>query len=171
MTIQIKSEDDIKIELIRLAKQINNDYKNVKCLDIICFINGASVFCSDLIRLLNIPIRLHHFGFSAYQQIPENGEIKIDQDLKSSIYMKDVLLLEGLIISGKTPFYLFNFFKSRNPSSIKLCALGIKKSLIEVDLNTDYYMFEFKDEWVEGYGIGSDNNKCLPYLVDARSTT
>ena len=164
----IESEINIKEDLLILAERINQEYKDVETLDVVCFMNGASVFCSDLMKLIRLPIRLHHFGFSSYNDMPLSGQVKIEQDLKGSIENRHVLLLEGLVISGRTPLYLFNFFKSRNPASLKLCAIGVKKENIAVDLNVDYYMYTFQDEWVEGYGIGGDTTKCLPYLVDIR---
>ena len=168
MPLLIKSEKIIKEKVEFLAEKLNQDYEKVDVLDIVCFVNGASMFCSDLIKLLTIPIRLHHFGFSSYDSMPRSGEVKIEQDLKESIEGRHVLLLEGLLISGRTPHYLFNFFKLRNPSSLKLCAIGLKKGKIEVDLEIDYCMFDFQDEWVEGYGIGGEGTKSLPHLVDVR---
>lgn len=164
----VKSEKIIKNQIEILATRLNQDYKDIGTLDIICFINGASVFCSDLVKLIKVPVRLHHFGFSPYQEIVSSGQVKIEQDLKNHIEDRDVLLLEGLVISGRTPLYLLNFFKSRNPASVKLCAVGVKRSKIEVELQVDYHMFDFEDEWIEGYGIGDSSKKCLPYLIDIR---
>ncbi len=168
MSSIIKSEAVIKDNIEILANRLNQQYKNIDTLDVICFINGASVFCSDLIKLITVPIRLHHFSFSPYQEMLSSGQVKIEQDLKDHIEDRHVLLLEGLVISGRTPLYLYNFFKSRNPASLKLCAIGVKKEQIEVNLEVDYYMFDFQDEWVEGYGIGKSDTKCLPYLVNVR---
>ena len=168
MLKQIKSNEEIKFALAELANIINYDYKDIKYLDVICFINGASIFCSDLVRLINVPIKLHHLGFSSYPNFPSSGEVKIEQDVKDTLENKHVLLLEGLVISGKTPLYLLNSFKLRNPASIKICAVGVKNESIEVDLDIDYSMFNFKDEWIEGYGIGNGKNKSLPYLIDSR---
>ena len=39
---------------------------------------------------------------------------------------------------------------------------------MEVALPIDYFMFDFDDEWIEGYGIGEGDTKSLPYLVDTR---
>jgi len=164
----IKSEKVIKESLEILANKINKDYKDIDVIDIICFVNGASIFCSDLIKLINIPTKLHYFKFSMYQDLPSNGEVQIDQDVTDSLQNKHILLLEGLVISGRTPLYLYNFFKLRNPASIKFCAVGIKKETIQVELNVDYHMFNFQDEWVEGYGIGNMENKILPCLVNVR---
>ena len=100
--------------------------------------------------------------------MPSNGQVKIEQDLKDHIEDRHVLLLEGLVISGRTPLYLFNFFKSRKPASLKLCAVGVKRKQIEVGLKVGYHMFDFEDEWIEGYGIGGISTKCLPYLIDIR---
>lgn len=168
MTSIIKSEKIIKENIEILASRLNQEYKDIDTLDVICFINGASVFCSDLIKLITVPIRLHHFGFSPYHDMPSSGQVKIEHDLKDHIEDRHVLLLEGLVISGRTPLYLFNFFQSRKPASLKLGAIGVKRKQIEVDLQVDYHMFDFEDEWIEGYGIGGSGTKCLPYLVDIR---
>ena len=146
----VKSKENIKEGLKILADKINKDYQHVDALDIICFVNGASIFCSDLVKLLDISIRIHHFEFSSYPNLPSSGEIKIEQDIRHSLEGKHILLMEGLDISGKTPLYLLNLFKLRNPRSIKLCALGIKKENIEVDLEINYYIYNFEDEWIEG---------------------
>mgnify|MGYP006085074619 CR=1 FL=1 len=165
---KIKSKEDIQCALENLASTINADYKDAKCLDIICFINGASFFSSDLVRFIDVPIKLHYLGFSSYSNFPSSGEVKIEQDVKDSLENKHILLLEGLVISGKTPLYLLNLFKLRNPASIKICAVGVKRESFEVNLDVDYHMFNFKDEWIEGYGIGNGKNKSLPYLADIR---
>ena len=78
----LKTNEDIKKELKKLAKKINRDFKNSDCLEIICFTNGATFFCSDLSRLLKIPININFFGFSSYEELPKSGEVKIEQDLK-----------------------------------------------------------------------------------------
>jgi len=167
----LKTNEDIKEDLKLLASKINNDYRNTECLEIICFLNGATFFCSDLARLLEVPNNINFFGFSSYEDLPKNGEVKIEQDLKKSIYKKDVLLLEGLTISGRTPFYLYNFFQSRNPRTLKFCTLGVKTAYLKVDLKIDYHIYEFENEWVEGYGIGKGSNKSLQNLVDVRSSS
>ena len=121
-------------------------------------------------RLLKIPININFFGFSSYEDLPKSGEVKIEQDLKNSIYQKDVLLLEGLTISGRTPLYLYNFFRRRNPKTLKFCTLGVKTVHLEVDLKIDYHIYEFENEWVEGYGIGKGSNKSLQNLIDVRNS-
>ena len=166
----LKTNKDIKKELKKLANKINRDFKKSDCLEIICFTNGATFFCSDLSRLLKIPININFFGFSSYEELPKSGEVKIEQDLKNSIYRKDVLLLEGLTISGRTPLYLYNFFRGRKPKTLKFCTLGVKTVHLEVDLKIDYYIYEFENEWVEGYGIGKGSNKSLQNLIDVRNS-
>ena len=40
----LKTNEDIKEDLKLLASKINNDYRNTECLEIICFLNGATFF-------------------------------------------------------------------------------------------------------------------------------
>ena len=92
----IKSEQAIKEKVELLAKQLNDDYKNIDILNIVCFLNGASLFCSDLIRLLKIPIKLHFFGFRSYGNMSPSGEVEIEKDLKYPLNGRHVLFTRGL---------------------------------------------------------------------------
>ena len=165
----LKTNEDIKEDLKLLASKINNDYRNTECLEIICFLNGATFFCSDLARLLEVPNNINFFGFSSYEDLPKNGEVKIEQDLKKSIYKKDVLLLEGLTISGRTLF-IFIIFSKQKSKNFEVLHSRVKTAYLEVDLKIDYHIYEFENEWVEGYGIGKGSNKSLQNLIDVRSS-
>lgn len=168
MTVVIKSEEVIKKKVEALAQQINRDYHNIDSLDLISLTNGASVFCADLMRKITVPVRLHHLGFSSYDDMPSSGQVQINCDLQYSIQDRHVLVLEGLVITGRTPAYVMKYLRLRAPASLRFCAVGIKPNRIEVELDIDYHMFEFDDEWVEGYGIGGVGTKGRAQLVDVK---
>ena len=163
----LKSHDEIAKSVIELSTVISTDYANSECLYLISLLNGGSVFCSDLMRALRIPVALHHFGFDSIPSQHGDGQVRITLDVHDDLRGKDVLIVEGLVISGKTPRYLVNYFTSRDPKSIEICAVGIKPTAREVGLEVKYNLFEFENEWVAGYGIGSGTDRSQPYLFDA----
>jgi len=159
------SEDEIAKKITKLAGQISEDYSG-KEIDVICLINGASFFCADLSRKITAPVRIHFFGFTSYTTPNDTGEVKITNDIAEALNGKHILIVEGIVVSGRTPKFVYEYFRLREPASIEYCAVGIKPNSLSVDLNIKYYAFEFESDLiVGGYGIGRGIEKSLPYLI------
>jgi hypoxanthine phosphoribosyltransferase len=59
---------------------------------------------------------------------------------------------------------------TREPASLKVCALLNKPSRREVDVPIDYLGFEIPDHFVCGYGIDADEQfRNLPYIAWVQS--
>jgi hypoxanthine phosphoribosyltransferase len=162
------TEDVIAKRVEEIADQINESYKD-KNLEILSFLNGGSIFYADLIRKLRIPVTVHPFGFQSYSPSPLSGEVEVTLDVKKSMMGKHILIIEGVVISGRTPKYIYDMLKLRNPASIEICAVGIKREALTVDLNVKYHAFEFGSEIVVGYGIGEGKEKSFPFLAERKS--
>lgn len=159
------SFEEIIMRIKEISTKISNDY-NGKDLHIVSMLNGASFFVTDMVKHLSIPTALHHFGFSSYKEANQTGEINITRDVAEPLYNKHILLIEGVVVSGRTPKFVRDYFSLRKPASIKICALGVKPKLLIPDLIIDYSCFEFADEVVVGYGIGTGHEKCFPFLIN-----
>jgi hypoxanthine phosphoribosyltransferase len=164
MTPQLFSAEQIEARLQDLAGQINADYAG-RTVDIVYMLNGASIFTADLARHLTVPIRLHALGFSSYPAPNASGEVRLTLDVTEPLHSRDVLLVEGIIVSGRTPKYITDIFRLRQPASLALCALGVKPKALAVDLPVAYHAFSFGSEVVVGYGVGEGGEKALPYLA------
>ena len=161
-------EQQIQQRVGELAKQISTDYEG-KTLDVICLINSASLFCADLVRQLTIPTRLHFLGFSSYPTASLSGEVRITQDINEPLFGRHVLVVEGIIVSGRTPRYVLDLIGLRQPESLSMCALGVKPAQLSVDLPLKYIAFELGSEIAMGYGIGSGTQKVLRSLVEGHA--
>ena len=94
-----------------------------------------------------------------------SGVVRIAKDLDESIEGKDVLIVEDIIDSGRTLYYLIDVLKKRNPKSIQLCTLLDKPERRERDVKVDYVGFEIPDEFVVGYGLDyAQKYRNLPYI-------
>ena len=162
----IATDANIRERVAEIAKRISGDYAG-KTLDVVGMLNGASVFCVDLVRQITVPTRLHWLGFTSYPQGNPTGEVRMTLDVTEPLHSRDVLLVEGIVVSGRTPKYLMDLFALRQPASLALCALGKKPHLITVDLPIRYCAFEFADETVVGYGIGGGTDKTRVALIEA----
>ena len=157
--------DAISDRVAIVADQINRDYFGRE-IDIVCLTNAAIPFTSDLMRLLVVPARLHTLAFTSYSPATMSGEVRITLDIDESLYGRHVIMVEGMVISGRTPLYLMNLLRLRQPLSLELCAIGSKPAELSVDLVIKYCLFSFENEWVAGYGIGKGLERVLPNLID-----
>lgn len=164
-TTTLFSAEQISQRVKALALQIDADYFG-KELDIICLVNSASFFCADLVRQLTIKTRLHFLGFNSYSNSNSSGEIRLTLDVNEPLYKRHVLIVEGIIVSGRTPRYLLDAIGLRQPESLALCALGVKSQQLAVKLPLNYIGFELGNEIAVGYGIGAAHEKINKNLVE-----
>ena len=146
-------EEKIRARIKEMAKQIENDYKG-KTITVICILRGASVFFCDLVREINLDVRFEFMAVSSYGAgTTTSGEVRITKDLSTPLDGKDVIIVEDIIDSGSTLYYLKKMLEQRHPNSIKVCALLDKPSRRKVDFKGDYVGFEIEDKFVVGCGL------------------
>jgi len=91
--------------------------------------------------------------------------VRIAKDLDESIEGKDVLIVEDIIDSGNTLYYLMDVLQRRKPASLHLCTLLDKPDRRVKDVKVDYTGFEIPDEFVVGYGLDyAQKYRNLPYI-------
>ena len=79
---------------------------------------------------------------------------------------KDVLVVEGICASGRTLAYLLRNFQTRNPASIRVCALLAKQCPRSQELTLHYVGREIPDVFVVGYGLDRDERfRNLPHIA------
>jgi hypoxanthine phosphoribosyltransferase len=149
----IVDEASIQERLIELGKEINEAYEE-RDVAVIAIINGAIIFVADLIRQLNISMKLDCIRIANYRdddkpmQKPELID-KIRLDLKGL----DVLVLDDILDSGRTLSHVTEILKAMQPASVKTCVLLDKKTTRSVDFEADFVGFRIPDEFVVGYGL------------------
>lgn len=152
-----------------LADQISRDYAG-KELVLVCILKGAFVFLSDLIRHLRIPAQVDFVRLASYGSgMKTCGKIEMTKDVEIPLERKDVLIIEDIIDSGRTLLFLKKRLASRNPLSIKVCALLDKKSRREVEMEADYLGTDVDDIFIVGYGI--DFNEYYRHLPEIYHVT
>ena len=121
---------------------------------------------SDLIRQINIPLKIDFMMVSSYGNATEStGVVKIIKDIEQSISGKHLLIVEDIIDSGLTLKYLTEMLETRKPASIKLCTLLDKPARRKENVDVDYVGFEMPDEFLVGYGIDyAEYYRNLPYI-------
>jgi hypoxanthine phosphoribosyltransferase len=163
------STEEITAAIERLAQEIRAR-ESGKPLTVIAVMTGSIVFLADLIRKLDMPLRVgviqarSYFGTS-------RGELSVNLDMLPEITGHDVLLVDDIFDTGHTLQEVVQLLQDRSPRSIKSAVLVRKQGKQEVDLLPDYIGFEIPDVFVVGYGLDyNDTYRNLPYLAALEST-
>ena len=158
-------EETVEKRICEVAAQISEEYKG-KEIHMICVLKGGVFFMCELAKRISVPVSLDFMCVSSYgDATTSSGVVRIAKDLDESIEGKDVLIVEDIIDSGRTLYYLIDVLKKRNPKSIQLCTLLDKPERRERDVKVDYVGFEIPDEFVVGYGLDyAQKYRNLPYI-------
>ncbi|MEG0856621.1 MAG: hypoxanthine phosphoribosyltransferase [Terrisporobacter sp.] len=159
------SKEQIREKVIELAKEIEKDYAGEELL-VVAILKGASVFCADLIREINLDVNMDFMCVSSYgNSTTSSGTVKIIKDLDVDIKNKNVLIVEDIIDSGQTLSSLVKALNTRKPKSLRLCTLLDKPQRRASDIKVDYVGFVIEDKFIVGYGIDyAEKYRNLPYI-------
>lgn len=163
---ELVSEADIQRRVVELAGQINRDYAG-RTLTIICTLAGSVTFVADLIRHLTVPFVVTYMHTANYVA-NGSGEVRIVLDTAEPLEGRDVIVCEGVVVTGITLKYLADWLALRRPASLTCCALVVKRPSLVVDVRVGYVGFEIERGYAVGYGIADRGRfRGLRYLADA----
>ncbi len=157
--------ETIRADVSRLAGQISADYRD-RPVHLIGVLKGSAVFLSDLMRALTVPVTVDFISVVPYGPITASGVVRIRKDLDDPIEGRDIVVVEGICASGRTLAYLIRNFQTRNPASIRVCALLAKRCARAPELTLDYVGREIPDVFVVGYGLDREERfRNLPHIA------
>ncbi|HEY2516179.1 MAG TPA: hypoxanthine phosphoribosyltransferase [Polyangiaceae bacterium] len=159
------SAEQIAARVRELGVQITKDYTDHP-LVLVCVLKGSVVFASDLMRAIDLPLRVDFLGVRSYGEGTESsGVVQITQDLSRPIEHEDVLIVEDIVDTGLTIAHLMDLLRTRQPHSVKVCSLLHKPARARVNVKVDYLGFTIEDKFVVGYGLDfAEKYRNLPYI-------
>ncbi|MDN5352268.1 MAG: hypoxanthine phosphoribosyltransferase [Clostridiales bacterium] len=147
------SKEAIEKRVTEMGKQIASDYAGKKLM-IISLLKGSFIFTSDLVRRIDLPLRIEFMTTSSYEHQEETtGYVKIVQDIDAPLDEYDVLVVDDITDSALTMTGVLEILSKRNPKSLKACVLLDKPSRRKVPYVPDYIGFEIPDMFIVGYGL------------------
>lgn len=158
-------EDKLAKRIKEIGQEISEDFAGEEIM-LVGILKGASVFMSDLIRQISLPVYIDYMVVSSYGNSAEtSGVVRIIKDLEDNIDEKNIIIVEDIIDTGLTLSYLKQNLLSRNPKTLKICTLLDKPARREKEIDIDYRGFEVPDEFIIGYGIDyAEKYRNLPFV-------
>ena len=159
------SEAEISKRVAELGAKISEDYAD-KNLTILGVLTGSIVLLADLIRQIDLPLRVGLIQASSYKgETTVAGELSINSSLVPDLTDRDVLVIDDIFDTGNTMVGLYNTIREFNPSSLQSAVLLWKTERTTVNMEPDYYGFKIPDEFVIGYGLDyHDEYRHNPYI-------
>ena len=158
-------ESAVRHGVERLAREIVSDYEP-RPLTILGVMTGSLVLLADLIRQLDLPIRVGVIQASSYRGGTVRGELVIDDQWMPEIEGHEVLLVDDIFDTGHTLDKIVERIRERQPKSVRSAVLLTKLGRSEVQIKPDYSVFEIPDEFVVGYGLDyQDEYRHLPHIA------
>ena len=159
------SEEQLRRRVQELGAQITRDYAG-RAPVLASVLRGSYIFMADLTRAIQLPIHVDFMAVSSYGSgTKSSGQVQITKDLSDPIEGKDLIIVEDILDSGNTLYYLMQVLQARKPASIRLCTLLDKPDRRTKPITADYCGFSIPDAFVVGYGLDyAEKYRNLPYI-------
>jgi hypoxanthine phosphoribosyltransferase len=158
------TEGQIARRIQVMARKIEHDFRGREMV-VVSLLNGTVMFLADLIRHLNLPLRLDFMGVSSYGLGTESGDLVFTKELRLDVRGRDVLLVDDILDTGKTMSRVLPKIQALKPRRIKICVMLDKPSRRTEDVEADYVGFEIPDYFVVGYGLDfAERYRNLPFV-------
>ena len=158
------TEEQIAARVAEMTREIQRDFQRRE-LVVVSLLTGTVMFLADLIRHLELPLRLDFMGVSSYGAGTESGELVFTKELRLDVAGRDVLLVDDILDTGKTMSQVLAKLFVLKPRRIKTCVLLDKAARRVEDVEADYVGFKIPDKFVVGYGLDfAERYRNLPFV-------
>ena len=159
------SEDEIRVRVAQIAAEVNRDFAG-RPLTVVGILTGSLVFLADLIRRIEVPLKIGLIQASSYRgETTTAGELRINDALLTDVRGRDLLLLDDILDTGHTLTRIVAHLNAKGAASLRTCVLLRKVGRQQVPFEPDYTGFAIPDKFVIGYGLDFDDDyRHLPYI-------
>lgn len=160
------SQEQLRDGVRRMSAEIAAHYQN-RPITIVGVLTGSVVLLADLIRELEMPLRVALVQARSYRgRATTPGPLSVNIDDLTDLKGREVLIVDDIFDTGKTLLELINLLDELDPASIHSAVLLRKHGRQEVSIAPDWVGFDIPDEFVVGYGLDYDDlYRNLPYVA------
>lgn len=157
------SEERLDERVRAIAEAVARDTPEGVSLSVLAPLDGAFMFCADLVRRLPMPVRIALVPVASVARGGDPGRVALPLDFP--VEGADLLIVEDILDTGCTLAALRERLERRRPRRIRIAVLLDKPARRRVDVRPDYVGFQVPDRWIVGYGLDADGlYRNLPYV-------
>jgi len=150
----VYSKLQVQRVIVKVADQINMDGFIAPAV-----LNGGAYFFDKIKKFIKADFQTDSIQAKSYHGTKSNGNINILKDLSGNIDGKDCLVIDDILDSGATSFYLNRLLMAGNPARIRYAYLVVRENAAKYDVAVDYQAFSLKgDDFIVGCGMDLDGS-------------
>ena len=159
------TEEELKTRIAELGEELYKRYERHRPL-FLGVLKGSFIFMADLMRASQLMCDVEFIAVSSYQNgTVSSGRVQITHDLQQDITGRDIVVIEDILDSGNTLYFLKNYFMTKGASSVTVVTLLDKPARRTKPIAADLAGFEVPDEFVVGYGLDyAQQYRNMPYI-------
>lgn len=158
-----------------VAEKINRQYRDVpgpKAL--LCVLNGAIMFTSELMKRITFPCQLVAVKLSSYEGVKTTGTVKTLMDITTDVKGRRIIVVEDIVDTGTTIIALQKLLAEKGAVSSVICTMLFKEAAFRRAHGAaapapEYVALPIDDKFILGYGLDYDElGRNLPdiYILD-----
>jgi len=156
-------EAEIARRVEAMAAAIAADTPEGTALSVLAVMDGAFMFCSDLVRRLPMPVHLAFVPLVSVRRGGDPAGLRLPPGFP--VEGADLLVVEDILDTGRTLTALRETLARRGPARLRFAVLLDKPAGREVEIEPDYVAFTVGRHWVVGYGLDWEGlYRNLPYV-------
>ena len=149
----LMSEEQIKTRIQEMGDELYDQFENKNPM-FVGVLNGCFIFMADLVRATQLKSEVEFIGLSSYKNgTVSTGNVQITRDLQRDITGRHIIIVEDILDSGNTLYFLKGYLMSKGAASVSIATLLDKPERREKPIKADYFCFEVPNEFVVGYGL------------------
>lgn len=157
-------QNEIKRAISDLGERISEDYEDKNPI-LLGVLKGCFVFIADLVRAISVPLEVEFISAHSYGSGDMPGELTLSGGPQISLAGRHILMVEGVVDTGRTAVSIKESLKSMEPASVEIVTLLNKTGRRELEIDIKYSGFTIEKDFVIGYGL--DHNQLyrnLPFI-------
>ena len=146
------SEEQLRTRVQEMGDELYERLKDKNPL-FLGVLKGSFIFMADIVRACQLKSDVEFIAVSSYQNATtSSGVVQITHDLQQDITGRDIVVIEDILDSGNTLYFLKNYFMTKPSRRTK-------------PVVADLAGFEVPDEFVVGYGLDyAQKYRNMPYI-------
>ena len=159
------SEQEIARRIKEMGAQMFEDLQDKEPL-FVSVLRGSFIFMADIVRACQVRCDVEFIAVSSYgNSTSSSGVVQITHDIQQDISGRHLVVIEDILDSGNTLYFLKQYFMTKGAASVSICTLLDKPSRRTKLITPDYTGFVVPDEFVVGYGLDyGQKYRNLPYI-------
>ena len=147
------TEEQLKARIREMGDELFDRFKDKDPM-FVGVLNGCFVFMADLVRATQLKSEVEFISVSSYKNATKSsGVVEITRDLQRDITGRDIIVVEDILDSGNTLYFLRNYLLAKGARSITIVTLLDKPSRRQKPIVADLAGVEVPDVGVVGCGL------------------